>query len=117
MDELCRAIYRISRKGEYAALTQLGFPGFVLDRAGRIAGYLLGTAIGHGVAETNGDMLALLTSQGAAVPDAHSFVPLRNGDLYRRALAAGHRNQKVLNLMTFGPYEEPQGAYCPSVMF
>jgi len=62
-------------------------------------------------------MVALLNSHGASVPDAHSFVPLRDGELYRRALASGHRNQKVMNLMALGPYDEPQGTYCPSVMF
>jgi predicted N-acetyltransferase YhbS len=115
MDELCQAVYRISRKGECAAIMRLGFPVFVLDR-GQISGYLVGTALGHGVAESDDEMPALLNSHGAAVPDAHSFVPMRNGELYRRALAAGHRNQKVMNLMTLGPYEEPRGAYCPSAM-
>jgi len=49
MDELCRAVYRISRKGEYAALLSLGFPGFVLERGGHVSGYIMGTAMGHGV--------------------------------------------------------------------
>ena len=114
MDELCRSIYRISRKAEIATLLQLGFPVFVLDR-GHIAGYLSGIIVGHGVAETDDDMLALLAGTGTAVPDAHAFVPLRSGELYRRALAAGHRNIKVMNLMALGPYDEPQGTYCPSV--
>jgi L-amino acid N-acyltransferase YncA len=43
MDALCRDVYRISRKGEYATLAGAGFPVFVLDR-GRITGYLIGTA-------------------------------------------------------------------------
>jgi ribosomal protein S18 acetylase RimI-like enzyme len=117
MDELCQAVYRVSRKGECEELMTLGFPAFVLDRGGHMSGYLLGTALGHGVAESDDVMLALLASSGASVPDAHSFVPLRNGELYRRALAAGHKNQKAINLMTYGPYQEPQGTYCPSVMF
>jgi hypothetical protein len=115
MDALCRDIYRISRKGEYATLAGAGFPMFVLDR-GRITGYLVGTAIGHGVAESEDDMLALLNSIGASVPDSHAHIAMRQGGLYRRALAAGHRNRKVMNLMTFGPYEEPIGTYVPSVM-
>ncbi len=117
MDELCRGIYRISRRGECAALMEVGFPTFVLDRGGRIAGYLIGTIIGHGVAESDDDMLALLGGFGAGVPGAASLVPLRSGALYRRALAAGHRNIKVMNLMALGPYEEPQGTWAPSVMF
>jgi ribosomal protein S18 acetylase RimI-like enzyme len=116
MDELCRSIYRISRRHECEALMRLGFPAFVLDRNG-IRGYLIGLAIGHGVAESDDGMIALINGLGASVPDAHAFVPLRNGGLYRKALAAGHRNQKVMNLMALGPYEEPQGTFCPSVMF
>lgn len=116
MDELCREVYRVSRKGECETLLAMKFPALVLDR-GHIAGYLLSTAMGHGVAESDDDMLALLAGHGATVPDAHSFVPIRNGELYRRALAAGHKNVKLMNLMSLGPYEEPQGAYAPSVMF
>ena len=117
MDALCRDVYRISRKGEYATLTAVGFPAFVLDRGSGITGYVIGTAIGHGVAQSDDDMLALLAGIGATTPDAHAHIAMRQGTLYRRALAAGHRNRKVMNLMTYGPYEEPQGTYCPSVMF
>ncbi len=117
MDELCRSVYRISRKGECQTLLGLSFPAFVLDRGGRVSGYLVGTALGHGVAETLDDMLALLAGLGASVPDSRCFVPLRNGELYRRALAAGHRNTKVMNLMALGRYEDPQGTFCASVMF
>ncbi len=116
MDALCNDVYRISRKGEYAALAAAGFPAFVID-GGRITGYIIGTAIGHGVAESDDDMLALIAGIAAAMPDAHALVPMRQGALYRRALAAGHRNRKVMNLMAYGPYEEPQGTYCPSVSF
>jgi hypothetical protein len=42
---------------------------------------------------------------------------MRSGELYRRALAAGHRNRKVMNLMALGPYEDPQGTWVPSVLF
>ena len=117
MDALCREVYRISRKGEYAALAAAGFPAFVLDRGDRIRGYIIGTAIGHAVAETDDDMLALHTGIAASMPDSHAYVPMRQGDLYRRSLAVGARNLKVLNLMAYGPYEEPSGTYCPSVMF
>lgn len=116
MDELCKSIYRISRGGECAAFMNIGFPIWVLDR-GHIRGYLVGGAVGHGVAETDDDLLALLAGSGASAPDSHSFLPLRNGELYRKALAAGHRNVKVMNLMVLGPYEEPQGPFAPSVFF
>ncbi|MBI5289576.1 MAG: GNAT family N-acetyltransferase [Chloroflexi bacterium] len=116
MDELCKSVYGVSRKGEIALFLQLGFPAFVLD-SGRIRGYLFGGIMGHGVAETEDGMLALLAGVGASAPGTQNLVPIRNGSLYRRALAANHRNVKVMNLMALGAYEEPQGVYAPSVMF
>jgi hypothetical protein len=118
MDALCQSVYSVSRKNETATIIGLGFPTFVLERGGAIRGYAGGTAINHGVAETTDDMLALLASMGAAMNGgARVFVPMRNGELYRRALAAGHRNVKVVNLMALGPYEELSGTCCPSVLY
>ena len=116
MDELCKSVYGISRKGELELVLQLGFPAFVLD-TGHIGGYLVAGILGHGVAETDDAMLALLGGVGASAPGTQNLVPIRNGNLYRRALAAGHRNVKVMNLMALGPYDEPRGTYTPSVMF
>lgn len=116
MDELCRSIYHVSRRGEIEVFMQMGFPAFVLDH-GYITGYLVGTALGHGVAETADAMLALYEGYGATAPGATSFVPIRDGELYRGALAAGHRNVKVMNLMALGAYEQPRGTYAPSVMY
>ena len=116
MAALCREIYGISRKGEYTSLLAAGFPAYVIDR-GRITAYLIGSGIGHGVAESNDDLLALYNGIGATTPGALSNCCMRQGDLYRAALAAGHRNQKVMNLMAYGPYEEPSGTWVPSVMF
>ncbi len=116
MDELCGRVYGISRKGEIALFLQLGFPAFVRD-TGHVAGYLLSGVLGHGVAETEDGMLGLLSTAGSSAPGTQNLLPIRNGGLYRRALAAGHRNVKVMNLMALGPYEDPQGTYAPSVMF
>jgi ribosomal protein S18 acetylase RimI-like enzyme len=115
MDALCREIYGISRRNEIVSLSSAGFPGFVID-GGRITGYLLATAIGHGVAESDDDLLALYRSIGASAPDSLANVPMRSGELYRRALADGHRNRKVMNLMALGPYEDPKGTWTPSVI-
>ncbi len=116
MDELCQSVYGVSRKGELELFLQLGFPAFVLDE-GHVRGYVLGGIMGHGVAETDDGMLALLAGAGTSASGTQNLVPIRNGNLYRRALAAGHRNVKVMNLMAFGPYDEPRGTYVPSVMF
>jgi hypothetical protein len=98
-------------------LLRLGFPAFVSEADGRMAGYLLGTPFGHGVAESDRILVELMAAMGAQVPESVALAPMRNGELYRRTLEAGHRNQKVMNLMTYGPYEEPTGTYAPSVLF
>ena len=116
MDALCRDVYGVSRAHEVQALTAAGFPAFVID-TGRISGYLVGTAIGHGVAESEDVMLALLASVAVAAPGMLANIPVRQGALYRRALAAGHRNRKVMNLMALGPYEDPKGTWLPSALF
>jgi ribosomal protein S18 acetylase RimI-like enzyme len=116
MDALCREIYGISRKNEVATLAAAGFPAFVIDR-GRVTGYLLATAIGHGVAESDDDLLALYRSLGASQADSLSNLPMRSGELYRRALTDGHRNRKVMNLMAIGAYDDPKGTWTPSVIF
>ena len=46
-----------------------------------------------------------------------SLCPLTEGSLYRSFLGAGFRNIKVMNLMALGPYEDPDGAWLPSVLF
>ncbi len=116
MDELCRGIYRISRRGEIEFAMQLGTPIFVFD-AGHVSGYLVAGITGHGVAETEDGMLALLSGAATAVGGTQSLLPIRNASLYRRAIAAGHKNVKVMNLMALGPYDPPVGVWAPSVMF
>ena len=89
----------------------------VVERAGRITGYTSAIAFfGHAVGETNEDLEALI---GAA----ESFggpgflVPTRNGDLMRWCLNNGLRIVQPMTLMTVGLYNEPTGAYLPSVLY
>jgi hypothetical protein len=89
----------------------------VVERAGRITGYTSAIAFfGHTVGETNDDLKALI---GAA----ESFggpgflVPTRNGDLMRWCLNNGLRIVQPMTLMTVGLYNEPTGAYLPSVLY
>lgn len=89
----------------------------VVERAGRISGYTSAIAFfGHTVGETNDDIKALI---GAA----ESFggpgflVPTRNGELMRWCLNNGLRIVQPMTLMTIGLYNEPIGAYLPSVSY
>jgi GNAT superfamily N-acetyltransferase len=89
----------------------------VVERAGRITGYATVLAFfGHATAETNLDMQALIAS-------AESFggpgilVPSRNSALLRWCLASGLRVVQPMTLMSVGLYNEPAGAWMPSILF
>jgi predicted N-acetyltransferase YhbS len=87
----------------------------VVERLGRITGYTTGISyFNHSVAETNDDLAALIGAATRIDPPG-IVVPLGNPELFRWCLAQGLRVFFVMNLMTIGLYQEPRGAYLPSV--
>jgi hypothetical protein len=89
----------------------------VVERAGRITGYTTQIAFfGHAVGDSNDDIKALI---GAAPSFAGPgfLLPSRNAELFRWCLSHGLRMVQPMTLMTMGLYNEPQGAYLPSVLF
>ena len=116
---LSRRLYKTSRRNEVAAAILYGFSPLLREREGRVCGYLIPGMIGHGVAETEEDALALFGEAARRLPPevARFFCPLSEGALYRKALSAGHRTVKVMNLMAMGPYEPPTAVWMPSVAF
>ena len=118
VEALSREIQKVSRRGDAGQHIGGGpFKPFVRERNGRIVGYFVMGMVGHGCAESEEDLLALVQHAATEVPEEmrRCFCPLREGELYRKMLAAGFRNRKVMNLMTMGPYDEPEGAWMPSV--
>jgi predicted N-acetyltransferase YhbS len=89
----------------------------VVESAGRITGYASGLAFfSHATGETNIDLQALIAS-------AESFggpgilVPSRNTALLRWCLANGLHVIQPMTLMSIGLYNEPAGAWLPSILF
>lgn len=89
----------------------------VVEREGRITGYASNLAFfGHATAETNLDLQSLIAS-------AESFggpgilVPSRNNVLFRWCLSNGLRVVQPMTLMSVGLYNEPAGAWWPSISF
>ncbi len=119
LEDLCVRHYRVSRRNEVAAWLQAGLPTLVREGRGRIGGYLVPGKLGHGVAETEADAIALIAQISRHTPPALAsfFCPMRNTSLYRAALQAGCRLSKVMTLMAIGPYEEPEGVWMPSVAY
>jgi len=119
IDELSRRIYKVSRANEVTSSIHGPFRPFLRERDGHVTGYYVVGIAGHGVAETEEDLLALVREATRQAPAEFQRVlcPLTEGSLYRKFLAAGCRNIKVMNLMALGPYERPDGAWAPSVLF
>ena len=115
-NQLCLRVHGHHRGGELSdAIARAAAT--VVERAGRITGYTTQIAFGgHTVAETNDDLKALI---GAAPVFAGPgfLVPSRNGDLMRWCLGNKLRVTQSMTLMTIGLYNEPVGAYLPSILY
>ena len=89
----------------------------VVERAGRITGYATRIAyFAHAVADTNDDLQALIAA-AKAFEGPGFIVPSRNAELMRWCLGKGLRMTQPLTLMTMGLYNEPAGAYLPSILY
>jgi GNAT superfamily N-acetyltransferase len=118
-EALCRQVHGIERTNELRAAMRVFAP-FVALRDGRVAAYATAFTfwpMAHGVAETDEDMQALLLGAAAALDQPLAIlVPLRSR-LFAWCLGEGLRSVKPMNLMTLGFYQEPRGAWFPSVLY
>ena len=115
-DRLCMSIHGHDRGGELIDAIKEG-SAVVAERSGRITAYA--TAIGffgHAVGETNSDLQALIANAPAFLGPG-IIVPTRNAGLFRWCLENGLRVVEPMTLMTRGLYNEPKGAYLPSVLY
>jgi GNAT superfamily N-acetyltransferase len=115
-NELCARVHGHDRGGELRDAITAG-TAHVVERPGGICGYASGFGYGwHAVGETNEHLIALIGS-------AQSFmglgilVPTRNTELLRWCLAHGLTVVQQSTLMTIGLYNEPSGAWLPSIAY
>lgn len=89
----------------------------VVEQDGRIVGYTTGiNFLGHTVAESNEDLKALI----GAVTEFEGpgfLLPTRNSEVFRWCLENGLRVIQPMTLMTKGLYNEPRGAFLPSILY
>lgn len=115
-NQLCRRVHGHDRRGELRDAIQQGWAALV-ERNERITGYTSCVGfIGHSVAETNDDLKALIASAPNFMGPGF-LLPTRNAELLRWCLEQGLRVIQPMNLMTIGLYNEPSGAYLPSITF
>src|SRR5262245_19824106 len=115
-NRLCRQVHGHHRGGELLDAIGKG-SATVVEHDGRITGYA--TVIGffgHAVGETNKDLKALIgAAQGFAGPGF--LLPTRNGELFRWCLSNGLQIAQPMTLMSKGLYNEPAGAFMPSILY
>jgi predicted N-acetyltransferase YhbS len=113
---LCRQVHGFDRGAELSeAIAQKAAS--VVERGGRITAYTTSVAFfGHTVAETNTDLMALIGA-APAFGGPGFLLPTRNHEVFTWCLAAGLKLVYQMTLMTVGLYNEPTGAYLPSVLF
>jgi predicted N-acetyltransferase YhbS len=115
-NQVCERVHGHNRAGELRDAINQG-TALVVEHNGRITGYAAGFGyFGHAVAEANIYLQALI---GAAknISGPGIIVPTRNAELFRWCLHNGLRVLFPLTLMTRGLYNEPTGAYLPSILY
>jgi GNAT superfamily N-acetyltransferase len=115
-DALCRRVHGHARSGELRAAIEQDAAN-VVERDGRITGYTAGIGFfGHAVGETNEDLQALIAAASSFAGPGF-LLPSRNAALLRWCLEQGLRIVQPMTLMTMGPYQEPRGAFLPSILY
>ena len=89
----------------------------VVEHGGRLTGYTTGIGFfGHAVGESNEEIKALIGA-APAFPGPGFLLPTRNGELFRWCLENGLRVVQPMTLMSLGLYNEPAGAFLPSILY
>ena len=113
---LCQRVHGHHRGGELDDAIDQG-SARVVEHLGETTAYCTDIAFfGHAVAETSHGLKALVGA-ASAFPGGGFLVPTRNSELFRWCLQNGFRLVHQLTLMTIGLYNEPVGAYLPSVLY
>ena len=116
---LCRKVHGLERTNELRDALALLEPA-VIERGGRIVAYASAPPmwlICHTLGETHADWEALIEGLSATRERVMLFVPSRKTQTFRWCLSKGFRIEKPATLMKMGDYQEPQGAWTPSVLY
>lgn len=89
----------------------------VVERDGEIVGYATSIAFFGSAIATDNDALKALIAFAPELNPPGFLLPTRNGDLMRWCLANGLRVMQPMSLMSKGLYNEPRGAFLPSILF
>lgn len=89
----------------------------VVERQGRISGYATSLGFfGHAVGETGEEIKALIGAAPAFLGPGF-LLPTRNAAVFRWCLENGLHVVQPMTLMSLGLYNEPAGAFLPSIIY
>ena len=115
-NRVCFKLHGIDRSAEVLDAIKQG-TATVVEHDGGVTAYATVVGFfGHSVAETNDGLKALI---GAATVFAGPgfLLPTRNWEVFRWCLDNGLRVVEPMTLMSVGLYNEPAGAFLPSVLY
>ena len=115
-DRVCFKVHGLDRSAEVLDAIKEG-TATVVEHDGDVTAYATVVGFfGHTVGETNDGLKALI---GAATVFAGPgfLLPMRNWELFRWCLDNGLRVVEPMTLMSVGLYNEPVGAFLPSVLY
>jgi GNAT superfamily N-acetyltransferase len=113
---ICRQVHGHDRGGELLDAIKQG-TATVIEHDDGITGYATIVGFfGHAVGETNSEIKALIgATKEFAGPGF--LLPTRNSDLFQWCLQHGLRVTQPMTLMSKGLYNEPAGAFLPSILY
>jgi predicted N-acetyltransferase YhbS len=113
---LCRRVHGHDRGGELIDAIKAG-TACVVEHDARVTGYSTQIGFrGHAVGQSNVDIKALIGAAATFVGPGF-LLPARNSELFRWCLDHRLRVVQPMTLMTMGLYNEPQGAFLPSIIY
>jgi len=115
-DRLCFQVHGHDRRRELLDAIKQG-TALVVEHGESVTGYA--TVIGffgHAVGRTNEELKALIGA-APAFQSPGFLLPTRNGELFRWCLEHGLRVVYPMTLMSHGLYQEPSGAFLPSILY
>ena len=115
-DALCVRVHGHHRRVELDEAIERGRT-TVVERGDRLAGYATGVGFaGYAVGDGNAALKALIGAASEFLGPGF-LLPTRNAELFRWCLEHGLRIVQPMTLMTVGLYNEPRGAFLPSIVY
>jgi GNAT superfamily N-acetyltransferase len=114
--ELARRVHGHERRAELDFGIAQG-TARVVEHGGRVVGYATGIGFfAHAVALENAGLVALIAG-AEQITGPGLLLPSRNGEVFRWCLTQGLKVVQPMTLMSTGLYNEPRGAFLPSILF